>query len=344
MLCRHTVSVKQRAMSIKPRRSLLYGLFLVCLALVPPAPGLAQAADGGRIFTGTAEADMTPPSVPGGMLQFKSGFEDGVRVRGRFITGTDLSAPSGINNWDRLGNGTYLPWVAGANAFLEGGSLEIALDPKDPANKVLHFHNTKPDSKGHFRSRTQWLLKQVDGWSDNGLPNRFEKQFYRYRMFIPTDVEKAVSVDEDAPWYGMWESHAWEQERTRHAIRLFKKAGHPWRFQVVQEHPEGKQVWEDADHQDVPVPFGEWFTLEVFFKYHETDGEFFVAVTREGKARETVGHFVGKTKYGVKLRDQMIFKMYHSAAWLDLIPGGTHQYYDNFEIWSDFPPGYFSAD
>ena len=334
---------QQGAMSLKPLRSLLYGLFLGCLALVLLVPGRAQAADGGRMYTGTAEADMTSLSAPGGVLLFKSGFEDDVRVRERFITGTDLSAPSGINNWDRLGNGTYLPWVTGANAFLEGGSLEIALDPKDPANKVLHFHNTKPDSI-YPQSRTQWLLKQVDGWSDNGLPNLFEKQFYRYRMFIPTDVEKAVSVDEDAPWYGMWESHAWEQERTRHVIRLFKKAGHPWRFQVVQEHPEGKQVWEDADHQAAPVPFGEWFTLEVFFKYHETDGEFFVAVTREGKARETVGHFVGKTKYGTKLRDQMIFKMYHSAAWLDLVPGGTHQYYDNFEIWSDFPPGYFSAD
>ena len=96
-----------------------------------------------------------------------------------------------------------------------------------------------------------------------------------------------------------------------------------------------------SDHWDVPGPLGEWFTFDVFFEYHPTDGELFVAITREGQQRQLVAHYSGQTQWGTKCKDQMVLKMYTSSKWFELLPGGTHQYYDDFEIWSDYPPRYW---
>jgi hypothetical protein len=269
-----------------------------------------------------------------GVLQFKSGFEDNVQVEGRTITGTDFSAPAGINNWDRLSD--YLSWATFINGYFQGGSMEIAKDPKDPSNKVLHFHNTKPDGE---ISRSQWKMEQSGTGS-----NRFDKQFYRYRILVPPDIKNAVGSG-SSPWYMIWESHHGPPDSGRHTIHLKKESNTGWYFWVRQRYPDPRTlVWENTGYWDVAVPFGEWFTLDVFFKYHETDGEFFVAITREGQARQTVANFVGQTQFGSKLHNQVVFKMYHDAKWFNMLPSGTHQYYDDFEIWSDFPPGYTECD
>ncbi len=283
----------------------------------------------------------------GGTLLFKSGFEDGVSIKGTAIVGLDQSSPAGMNNWDRLSE--YLPWVKATHAYLEGGSIQISPDPQNPGNKVLHFHNTGL-SREKTRSRTQWSLLQEASWDDPGGPNKFDQQFYRYRMFIPLEIKAAIPLDQESPWFGIFESHSWISDETRHVIRISKNRNGPWYFFARQEQaPADKKVrqsmkivptYQNTEYQNVEVPFGEWFTLDIFFKYHESQGRFFAAITREGRPRQTIADFKGATRKGTKLHDQMIFKMYHSADWLTLLPGGTHVYYDNLEIWSDFPAGY----
>jgi hypothetical protein len=161
-------------------------------------------------------------------------------------------------------------------------------------------------------------------------------------MYIPKEIETLYSYSESAKWYMIWESHSWVSEDTRHGIYIRKDTNsNHWYFEVVQQRPEGaaNTLWENVDKQDIAVPFGEWFTFDVFFKYHETDGEFYVAITREGKPRQVVAHFKGRTKFDQKLHDQMVFKLYHHRDYLDKL-GETSHYYDDFEIWSDYPPGY----
>jgi hypothetical protein len=271
----------------------------------------------------------------GGVLQFQSGFENDVRIDGKWIRGIDFSTPEGMNNWDSLSS--YLPWVVDAYTYFQGGSQEIIQDPKDPDNMVLHFHNIS--AEGNV-SRTQWELFQVIRWTDPGGPNLFDKQFYRYRLLIPPDIQNVIGYEERAPWYMIWEAHAWESEDTRHGLYITKQRNSDhWYFQAVQERPEGYKnvLWENTENQEVAVPFDEWFTFEVFFKYHETEGEFHVAITTEENGRQTVSDFIGTTKFDTKLKDQMMFKMYHSSQYFDLLPGGVHHYYDDFEIWSDYP-------
>jgi len=287
----------------------------------------------------------------GGELQFKSGFEPNTYLTSSTIKGTDNSAPLGINDWDSLSD--YLPWAKYSSFYLEGGSMNITEDPTGADNLVLHFHNTEIVN-GH--SRTQWTLKQVSGWSDDGQQNLFDQQFYRYRMYIPEEISTLFSYSEWARWYMIWESHTWESENTRHGVYIRKDTNsNHWYFRVLQESPEGchgnpsncDYYWENNgawaptyNGQNVAVPFGQWFTFEVFFKYHELNGEFYVAVTRENNPRQIVAHFIGQTQYGTKLRDQMVFKFYHDSEYINRLPNGTHQYYDDFEIWSDYPPGY----
>jgi len=249
--------------------------------------------------------------------------------------------PDTANNWDNLSR--YLPWVLYGDAYFEGGSMEIATDPFNSSNHVLHLHNTLAVSD---YSRSQWELEQVHNWYVEGEPNLFEQQFYRFRILIPERIKTIYSTEERAGWYMIWESHAWEFEPTRHGIYLFKlENSNHWGFRVVQQSSVNSgYLYENKEYYDVEVPVGEWFTMDIFFKYHESDGEFYAAIQKDGQERQTIADFKGPTKYGTKLHDQMMFKLYHHSDYLNRTAAlgldGIHQYYDDFEIWSDYPLDY----
>jgi hypothetical protein len=274
-----------------------------------------------------------------GVLQFKSGFEPDTYILDDKIKGIDLSGPPTANNWDKLSD--YLPWVLEGDGYFEGGSMEISTDPFNPSNHVLHLH-TFEDVNGYARS--QWSLEQMHAWYVEGEPNRFKQQFYRFRMLIPERIATLYSYDEKSRWYMIWESHAWEFENTRHGIYIGKAAGSDeWHFLCVQRYPgsRGEILYENENYRDVIVPMGEWFTFEIFFKYHKIDGEFYASIRRDGQPKQTIADFKGRTKFGTKLHDQMMFKLYHDGDYIKRTSAlgldGIHQYYDDFEIWSDYP-------
>lgn len=282
--------------------------------------------------------DCTPD---GGVLQFASGFEADTRTESVYIRGKDRSSAVQHNDWDAIAS--LLGWPERANAFFEGGAMAVGPDPLDANNKVLHLHNTEIVNN---RARSQWTIKQVTGWTDPGGPNRFGEQFYRFRVYIPEEIVTFYSTDERAEWYMIWESHSWESEDTRHGIYLHKhKDADQWHFRAMQQRPAGGTViWENTAQQHIAVPFGQWFTMEILFKYHQTDGEFYVALVTTSGGRQLLGRLRGQTQFDTKLRDQMIFKMYHHANYITRSKAaggdGTHQYYDDLEIWSSYPPGY----
>ena len=274
-----------------------------------------------------------------GVLQFKSGFESNTYVIGDKIIGIDHSGPPGANSWDKLSY--YLPWVLMGDAYFEGGSMEISPDPFNPDNNVLHLH-TFQNQEGYARS--QWSLEQVHNWYVEGEPNLFKQQFYRFRMLIPDRIATLYSYDEKSRWYMIWESHSWEFEKTRHGIYIGKAAySDEWHFLCLQRYPgsRGEILYENENYQDVIVPIGEWFTFEIFYKYDKINGEFYASVKRDEQPKQTIADFKGRTKYGTKLHDQMIFKLYHDGDYIDRTSAlgldGIHQYYDDFEIWSDYP-------
>jgi len=270
---------------------------------------------------------------------FTSGFES------VYITG-DISTTSSKDGWiegedfTALKTGDYpgLPWVKQAYGWFQGGRMEI--DQTAFGYQVLRLHNTHTIDG---LSRSQWQLNHVPHyWDDDGLPNTFDQQYIRYKMYIPS-ID--IAYRDAAPWYMIWESHTWPQfengNLTRHGIYLQKRANSDhWYFWVVQTRPEGchrhyndpvgcEAYWENVEGQNFPVPFDRWFTFEVFFKYHETEGEWYVAV--DGTP---VADYQGQTRWnGEKFHDIQPFKNYHSGVY-----GETSIYYDDLEIWNDYPP------
>jgi hypothetical protein len=286
----------------------------------------------GNVWSFTTEGNES-------VLQFKSGFEPDTYILGDKIKGIDNSGPPGANSWDNLSD--YLPWVLTGDGYFEGGSMEISADPFNSANHVLHLHTFQND---RAYARSQWSLEQVHNWSIEGKPNLFEQQFYRFRMLIPNRISTLYSYDEKSRWYMIWESHTWEFENTRHGIYIGKEANsNEWNFLVVQRYPgsSGPILYNNEIYRDVVVPMGEWFTFKIFFKYHETEGEFYASIKRDGQPQQTIADFKGQTKFGTKLHDQMMFKLYHDEDYIDRTSAlgldGIHQYYDDFEIWSDYP-------
>lgn len=299
------------------------------------------------LFVISGPTRVEADSVGGGILQFRTNFNEGVEIVNRSLSGRDGSPGALESSWDNIGN--VLPWLQGQQDFNEGGSVQISADPTDPTNRVLHLHNFT-FTKGDKRSRSQYSLTQVPSgkWDQLYGENIFDKQFYRYRMFIPGDITTVVETEQFAPWYMIWEAHSWQFDPVRHGIYLRKKAkSDAWRFRVVQEHHEGPDagtvIFEIDDIVD--VPFDRWFTLEIFFKYHPTEGEFYVGIVDDDGKRQIAARIQGQTQFGEKMRDQMIFKLYHNVYYTEQLIAkggdGTHQYYDSFEIWDDYPAGYW---
>lgn len=288
--------------------------------------------------------------APEGILQFASGFENNVQISqdGRSIVGADLSVPTANNDWAKLSS--YIPWALYQSSNLQGGKMEIITDPNNPNNHLLHFFNSDKVTSGTSTvSRTQYALKQEYDWTDTGGPNLFSQQFTRFKILIPDTITKIYSDSESSDWYMIWESHAWVSENTRYGIYLHKHSNsNQWYFEMRQQRPEGGTIlWQNSDQFNIPVPFGTWFTLDIFLKYHETDGEFFAAIQPISGQRQILGDYKGQTKFDTKLHDLMPFKLYHAGTIIDKVKAlgydGTHQYYDDFEMWSDFPPGYFET-
>ncbi len=307
-------------------------------------------------------ATPTFPRAEGFAPSFMSGFEGTTHITGdasitsakdNWIEGVDGS----LGNWSSLKTGNYssLDWVKQAYGWFQGGRMEIVQDPTGANNKVLRLRNT--NVVGGV-SRSQWHLNQAVFWRDDGTPNKFDQQFYRYRMYIPSNITTVPSFSSWSPWYMIWESHTWPEfsggETARHGIFLQKNPNSSvWYFKARQTSPDNCDTfegstsscvvyWDNKEHQNIPVPFDQWFTMEIFFKYSETDGEWYVAITKEGQPRQEIAHLEGRTKYGAKLHDQTVFKMYHSSEYTNVL-GETSQYYDDFEIWNDYPPGYFTS-
>jgi len=317
--------------------------YLLCLIYLTGCgnPGIASDPDPG-IASDPVSVTVAGFGPNDAELLFKSGFESNVVYENNTFRGIDQSESPGINDWDKLPN--YLDWMATPMSYVQGGNLALVQDPTDPTNRVLRLKNTR-DEGGLARS--QWSMWQADSWGDTGGQNIFDKQFYRQKMYIPAEIETLYSFSERSKWYMIWESHAWADDQTRHGVYIKKDSNsNHWYFQVVQESPEGYQnvQWENTANRDVAVPFGEWFTFDVFFKYHDTDGAFYVAITTDDLGHQQVANYRGKTKYGNKLFNQSVFKLYHDTDILNRMQNlgfdGTTQYYDDFEIWSNFPPWY----
>ena len=115
----------------------------------------------------------------------------------------------------------------------------------------------------------------------------------------------------------------------------------------IRRKPDGQLYWHvrgeapqpirtvdwDIFNDEVPVPVGRWFQVEVFFN-HAEDGAFWLAVDGQ-----QVAYRRGRTQHPdnpLPISFWSPFKLYHGLEWF--ATGPTYQLIDDVEFWPDFPP------
>jgi hypothetical protein len=297
----------------------------------------SPAGDGGSPSDVNGAADAPPPGDIGSPtsppnLLFRSHFSPNVVVingtaEHPAINGADLTVASN-NSWSSITS--YIPWAQGRSIWSMGGSLAIVNDLVDPGNKVLRIRNHKQSPDGKPNCRTQIQLGSGGGGAG------FQHECWRYRLFLPTALRDAYPQGVQTKWFMLFEIHASKSgDEPRYAVRIERKKNQSfWTWEIVEEYPEQNETWENSGWKQVPVPFGEWFWFDVYFKYHATNGVFHVTIQRSGQTRQTVALYQGKTKYGKAFTNVHWIKCYHHSEYLQKVAGGAVEtFIDDVEIW-----------
>jgi hypothetical protein len=101
--------------------------------------------------------------------------------------------------------------------------------------------------------------------------------------------------------------------------------------------------WTYINNQEI-VPFGKWFQVEAYLKKHESEGRVYFSVNSQIILDTHIvwpEGFTGRTQHNdnpMPLRFWSPMKNYHSMEWNK--DGPICQWYDDFELWSSFPPGH----
>lgn len=285
-----------------------------------------------------------------GNLWFESGFEPPVVVEQTEFDRYDISGSDGMDWRTDFEDGSP---VSSMNFSLTGGTagedanIDLVPDPENPANQVLRFENIK-DGSDRGTSRTQ---------VECGFESDFTQGFMRYKMYLDEEsVGRLQLYPNRVSWFTImewWEARSSASGgdvagRSRVTWGLFKEDGanSPLYWSIQHElRQSGRGVTWREDNNDVAVPIGEWFLLEVFFKLgDENNGRLWSAITLEGGERQVLWDVNDRTQHPEdpqRLRGWQFLKLYTSGSVLDFIrEGGTPAtaYYDDYEFWDDFPP------
>lgn len=183
-------------------------------------------------------------------------------------------------------------------------------------------------------------------------------------MKLQDNLNKIFSFEEEAPWYMIME---WKEPNSgiqkskeecktccdadkggtnnyRININLRKDKNSDQLYWALRgEHPQPCRVteWIYSD-KTTEVPLGEWFLVEAYLKKDATDGRIYFAVNGkvvlDTDVRRPEG-FTGRTQHEdnpLPLHFWSPMKNYHGMSWNK--KGPVSQWYDDFELWSSFPP------
>ncbi|MBN1671760.1 MAG: hypothetical protein JXR37_12040 [Kiritimatiellae bacterium] len=310
------------------------------------------------------------PETEAQMMWFQSGFEPDCRIvkndpdlKHGSLQGKDLHLP-GKNDW-QADFGGYPAIKSGKMGIACRGTgfdkrnAEIVDDPAGVGQgKVLMFSAkypleriTKGPMAGGYKTR-------VTSNAACTLMELYTKRkiLIAGHMAVLKDYPKTFSwlmVEE------MWMGDGWKQDVKypfRIGINLSKAAGagQELYFRVSAEKrgpiSGDKGVWAKQDRDTFPIPFGEWFTYETYYKHgNDTTGRFYFAVTYKGK--KTVLCDVANWTYHPDtpageppnpITTWQPFKLYTSSAVTDYAREhgqGIQWYWDDFEAWDSWPPG-----
>lgn len=299
----------------------------------------------------------------GGALLLKSGFESGVSVTSDLnrIVGSDVAgfAWDKVPGWENSRFAYIISRDSKVTDFMDT-VIEKQIGPRGSETRVLRLINKADDPRQSSTSRNEFSLFAPPP------PNEYQEGYVRYWMKLQSDLEHLIPADQRAPWYMIME---WKEPSSgivksareckeccnagaggtnnyRINIGLQRDPGTAKFHWVVRgERPQPCRVEEwRHENRSVHVPLGEWFLVEGYMKKHPRDGRVYFAVNGEvvlDTAATKPGGFTGRTEHPdnpLPLRFWSPMKNYHGMEWN--AKGPVSQWYDDFELWSSFPPGH----
>jgi hypothetical protein len=297
-----------------------------------------------------------------GRLLLKSGFENGVSVSSDKLrmTGSDVAGYSWDQapDWIKSSGFVYLVKPDKNLADYMDSFLEKTTGPQGKETTVLCMKNKAddPDQPADSRNEFSFFSKEK--------PDDFKEGYVRYWMKLQDNLNELFSFEEEAPWYMIME---WKEPDSgirkskeecetccnadkggtnnyRININLKKDKNSDQLYWAIRgEHPQPCRVteWIYAD-KTTGVPLGEWFLVEAYLKKDAVDGRVYFAVNGQVVLDTDVKRpegFTGRTQHKdnpLPLHFWSPLKNYHAMSWNR--KGPVSQWYDDFELWSSFPP------
>ncbi|MFC4779175.1 carbohydrate-binding protein [Paenibacillus sp. GCM10023252] len=312
---------------------------------------------------------LAPAHASASELIFQSGFESGSNLTNQSaqfddITGTDTSL-SIKNNW--VTDLEDHPQIGKFEIQYEGGAAtdryaDIIQDPADSGNQVLHYwmKNAVIQDNGFKKGRIQTNIYDQSGNPQQSL----NEVYYKVRLKLHPDMQKLESYGNAIPWITLaefWNDATWTGSpypfRITFGLNKEANAGSnkPLYFHVISENMDNNtrvEIWKE-DAKSFPVQYGEWITLEFYYKKgNAATGRFYVAATPEGGSRQVLFDVTNWT-YNDKnpspngLAHFNPLKLYTSEVYVNHVRnnGGIMQlYWDDFELWNGWPPNVYEAE
>lgn len=301
-----------------------------------------------------------------GILLFRSGFEPDSRIihlgdpftDSDKIIGKDLSVQP-PNDWvEDIDNSNQLGFFSlqyqGADTTRR--YARIIPEPGNPDNHVLLFRIHEPwvNQWGSHLARIQANI--YDSWPNSRMEG-IRELYQKVRLFMHEDMEVLKNYPHKIDWltiFELWNNQTWDD--APYAFRITVGTGKPYpesrelHFMAEAEDYDTERgrmkIWDEMQTA-IPVPIGQWMTLEFYIQEgNDETGRFYMAMTPERGEKKVifdVQNFTHNTEdpepTGIHLWNPM--KLYTSTHLMNFVRGqgkSLQVYWDDLEVWKDRRP------
>jgi hypothetical protein len=300
------------------------------------------------------------------VLKFRSGFEDNTYIdrsshrvfNSIGLLGEDLTTGY---DWTLIDQGT-VPYLTDFYLYDEGANSQAIIDGSfigRPGN-VLAL----PVAPGSKRSEATAIFdhpalsdfpREKEYNPEN--PNMKLDFTIKYKLYIHEDYNKLKDYSGSIAWWQVFEykSWPWIDNYWRGNVNINKESGSDqlyWNFHTEFTDLTAEPSlfsWETylkngtvltgylngVKNKDVPVPIGEWFDLEIYFKEGGIDdGRFIMHVNgQEVFDLEVATADPYPARSQANIRNIFFFKHYIKPSYTTYVNGESTYYIDDFEYW-----------
>lgn len=263
------------------------------------------------------------------------------------VTVTRSGSGYKLNGWPSLYTqvkGIYLNNLATSDKY---AYQQMVLDPAGSGRTVMMGRILDSDPTQPATSRAQMTISYK---STTNLPVYHTS----HRMYIHPDLKYIEQYPGVANWFSLFEIWTVRDAKmdgdpagsARWGLSLHKAStvGSPIYWHLYGEYMQPASLkYQDFwayDNKTFPIPFGKWFTLDIYLKRGTGNlGQMTVKVTPDGGTTTTVFNVTGTTMYpnrsDLYLDSWQPFKLYIGDTWMDWMrgKGKTMSIYYNDYTW-----------